>query len=428
MKLEELLVNEVGTRVELSYERARDRYAEVGVDAEAAIDAALATPISTHCWQADDVIGLEAAGDATEMGGLAATGNYPGRARTGDEIRQDFELAARLIPGTLRFNLHAMYAETGDARVDRDELEPEHFARWIDWCAEHGWGMDFNPSCFAHPQAADGLTLAHPRRSVRDFWIRHVMAGREIGRAIARRLGPCVVNHWIPDGYKDTTADRIGPRKHLVKSLDTALAKKLPGVIDTVESKLFGLGVEDYTVGSHEFYLLYAASRGCGVCFDMGHYHPTEGIADKVSATLLFVRPLLIHASRGIRWDSDHVTRFNDDLRAVADEVIRSGRARDVRWATDYFDASINRIAAWVIGVRAVRKALLWALVEPHAPAVEAERAGDHTAKLALAELRAELPFAELWQELCRRADVPPGMAWLSEVRRYEAEVLSARG
>ncbi len=426
MKFDDLLQGQA-KRNSVSYQDAREIYAGVGVDTEAAIQTALDTPISTHCWQADDVVGLEVHEGALDGGGIQATGNYPGRARTADEIRQDFEMAAQLIPGTLRFNLHAMYAETGGARVDRDELAPEHFATWIDWCADNGWGMDFNPTCFAHPQVVDGLTLSSPRKSVRDFWMRHCIACRDIARAIAKKLGPCVCNIWIPDGRKDVTADRIGPRKRLVRALDEILNTRKARVIDTVESKLFGIGVEDYTVGSHEFYLLYAASRGCGVCFDMGHYHPTETIADKISATLLFVRPVLIHASRGVRWDSDHVTRFNDELRAVADEVVRSGMMRDVLWATDFFDASINRIAAWTIGLRSVRKALLWALLAPAAAARDAERSGDGAGKLAVEELRAELPFGAVWEELCARAGVPGGLTWLAEVKRYEAKVLAAR-
>ncbi len=415
-------------QVEQAYKIASERYAQVGVDTEAAIQKCLDIPISVHCWQADDVRGLEVHDEAVDTGGLQATGNYPGAARTADEIRQDFEKAASLIPGRLRFNIHAMYAETGGKKVDRDEIGPEHFKAWVDWCAEHGWGLDFNPTCFAHPMAADGLTLSHPKKSVRDFWIRHCQASREIARYIGRRLGTCVCNIWIPDGRKDSTADRIGPRKRLIQSLDAILERKLPRVIDTVESKLFGIGVEDYTVGSHEFYLLYAVTRGVGVCFDMGHYHPTESVADKISATVPFVRWLLLHVSRGIRWDSDHVVRFNDEVRAVCDEAVRSGALNKILWATDFFDASINRIAAWVIGVRALRKALLYALLEPHKPSVEAEYAGDGAAKLALQELRAELPFGAVWEELCRRANVPGGLAWLEEIRRYEREVLSKRG
>jgi len=418
-----------------SYDAARERFAEVGVDAEAAIRATLGVPISVHCWQADDVRGLEVHEEATDSGGLQATGDYPGAARTGDEIRQDFETAASLIPGELRFNLHAMYAETGGLPVDRDELEPEHFATWVDWCAENGWGLDFNPTCFAHPMAADGLTLSHPRKSVREFWIRHCVACREVARAMARKLGSCTCNIWIPDGRKDATVDRKGPRARLVKSLDTILertsggkaAVRGPKVVDTVESKLFGIGLEDYTVGSHEFYLLYAATRGIGICFDMGHFHPTETVADKLSAAALFVKPILIHASRGVRWDSDHVTRLNDDLRAVCDEAVRGGLLRNILWATDFFDASINRVAAWVIGVRSVRKALLCAMLEPWDLAADAERADDGAAKLGIEELRAELPFGAVWDQLCAEADVPDGLGWLGEVKRYEATVLSTR-
>lgn len=411
-----------------AYEAARARFAELGVDCDEAITTAMQTPISVHCWQADDVRGLEVHEEAVDTGGLQATGSYPGAARTGEEIRQDFEMAARLIPGKLRFNLHAMYAETGGRHVARDELAPEHFAVWVDWCAEHGWGLDFNPTCFAHPMAADGLTLSHPRKSVRDFWIRHCLASRQIAQYIGRKLGPCVCNIWIPDGRKDATVDRKGPRQRLLQSLDAVLEKKLPRVIDTVESKLFGIGVEDYTVGSHEFYLLYAASRGVGICFDMGHYHPTESVADKISATALFVRRILLHVSRGVRWDSDHVPRFNDELRALCDEAVRSGALRQILWATDFFDASINRVAAWVIGVRALRKGLLYALLEPRDLARRAEYAGDGAAKLAIEELRAELPFGVAWEYACRKYEVPGGLKWLAEVRRYEAKVLAERG
>ncbi|MFO8080586.1 MAG: L-rhamnose isomerase [Armatimonadota bacterium] len=427
MRLDDLLANELEGNGRMSYDDARDRYAELGVDADAAIDRALGTPLSVHCWQADDVIGLEAHDEATDSGGLQATGNYPGRARTGDEIRADFEKAASLIPGELRFNLHAMYAETGGEAVDRDELALEHFSAWIDWCDEHGWGLDFNPTCFAHPMVRDGMTLSSADDEVRQFWVDHCIASRQIAHGIAQRLGPGTCNIWVPDGRKDATSDRMGPRERLAEALDAVLAEDLPGVIDTVESKLFGIGVEDYTVGSHEFYLGYAATRGCALCLDMGHYHPTEGIADKISATLQFVSPILLHCSRGVRWDSDHVTRFNDDLRAVCDEAVRSGRFDEIIWATDFFDASINRLAAWTIGERSVRKALLWAMLEPHDLAVEAEYSGNGHAKLALAEIRAELPFGAVWTELCERGGVPTGLAWLAEIRQYEADVLSER-
>lgn len=415
-------------QLQQAYSYAQERFAELGVDCEKAIEAALAVPLSAHCWQADDVTGLEAGAETLDSGGLKATGNYPGVATTGDQIRQDFEVAAKLIPGALRFNIHAMYAETGGRPVARDELEPRHFTAWVDWCKDHGWGLDFNPTCFAHPMVADGLTLSHHRKTVRDFWVRHCIASREIARYFARHLGPSVCNIWLPDGRKDSTVDRRGPRERLVKALDTVLAHKMPGVIDTVESKLFGIGVEDYTVGNHEFYLLYAATRGCGICFDMGHFHPTESVADKISATALFVKHILLHVSRGVRWDSDHVVRLNDELRALCDEAVRSGAMGRLLWATDFFDASINRIAAWVLGLRAVRKALLFALLEPYKLAAEAERVGDGAAKLAIEELRAELPFGAVWDWACHKADTPLGLAWLVDVRRYEETVLSQRG
>ncbi len=428
MKLADLLRNELAGHGRMSYDAARDRYAELGVDSDAAIERALATPLSVHCWQADDVVGLEVHEGAMDGGGIQATGNYPGRARSGDEIRRDFEMAAKLIPGTLRVNLHAFYAETGGEIVDRDALQPEHFTTWIDWCDANDWGLDFNPTCFAHPMVRDGMTLSSEDDATRRFWIEHCIASRRITAAIAERLGRGTCNIWVPDGRKDATADRMGPRQRLIEALDEVLAEEMPGVVDTLESKLFGIGVEDYTVGSHEFYLGYTASRGCGLCMDMGHFHPTEGVADKISATLPFVSPILLHLSRGVRWDSDHVARFNDDLRAVCDEAVRSGHFDEIIWATDFFDASINRLAAWTIGERSVRKALLWAMLEPHDLAAEAEHAGNGHAKLALAELRAELPFGAVWEELCARGDAPTGLAWLAEIARYQREVLSGRG
>ena len=409
------------------YEQVQESYAALGVDNNAAIQKALSIPISVPCWQADDVGGLEQHETDVDSGGIQATGSYPGAARTGDEIRQDFEQAARLIPGALRFNLHAMYAETGERSVERDELTPQNFATWVQWCDDNGWGLDFNPTCFAHRLAADGMTLSHPDDAIRQFWVRHCLACRQVAQSFGQELGPATCNIWIPDGHKDVTADRAGPRQRLIDSLDAVLAPDFPDVIDTVESKLFGIGVEDYTVGSHEFYLLYAASRGIGICFDLGHYHPTESVAGKISATVPFVMPLLLHISRGVRWDSDHVPLFSDEVRAVCDEAVRSGRLDDILWATDFFDASINRIAAWVIGARAVRKALLYALLAPWELAAEAERSGDGAAKLALQELRAELPFSAVWKYACQQADVPGGLAWLAEIQRYEETVLADR-
>jgi len=393
------------------------------------VRAALRVPISVQCWQADDVAGLETHDGALDGGGIQATGNYPGAARTGDEIRADFDAAASLIPGTLRFNIHAMYAETGRTRVERDELEPRHFRRWIDWAKDRKRGLDFNPTCFAHPLCRDGLTLGSPDKATREFWIRHVAATRKIASAIGRTLGtPCVNNLWIPDGRKDSTVDRYGPRQHLLEALDACLAKKLPHMVDAVESKLFGIGCEDYTVGSHEFYLAYAATRQVTLCYDMGHFHPTESIADKISATLLFVPSLLLHASRGIRWDSDHVVKFTDDLRAVCDEAVRAKALDRIFWALDFFDASINRVAAWVIGTRALRKGLLYALLEPHKELVRREHDGSGAAKLALVEHRAELPFAAVWDYLCLTGDVPVGASWLRDVAAYEIDALAQRG
>ncbi len=431
MRLEQFLINQregtSATSDVQDYAAARENYAEVGVDTDVAVGTVLGLPISVHCWQADDVRGLEVREGPVDSGGIQAMGNYPGVARTGEQIRQDFEQAARLIPGALRFNLHAMYAETGRKPVERDELTPEHFSTWVDWCEDHGWGLDFNPTCFGHRLAADGMTLAHTDDSIRQFWVRHCLAGREIAEGFGKRLGSCTYNIWIPDGSKDATVDRAGPRRRLIQSLDAVLQADFPHVIDTVESKLFGIGLEDYTVGSHEFYLLYAASRGIGICFDLGHYHPTESVADKLSAAVPFVMPILLHISRGVRWDSDHVPRFSDEVRAVCDEAVRSGQLDNILWATDFFDASINRVAAWVIGVRAVRKALLYALLEPWELATEAERSGDGAAKLALQELRAELPFSAVWKYACQRADVPGGLAWLAEIKRYEQTVLDQR-
>jgi len=416
-------------QVESAYRRACERFAAVGVNADRAVRAALKVPISVQCWQADDVVGLEVHDEALDGGGIQATGDYPGAARTGDEIRADFDTAASLIPGTLRFNIHAMYAETGRKRVDRDELEPRHFSRWIDWSKARKRGLDFNPTCFAHPMVRDGLTLSSPDKAVREFWIRHCIACRRIASAIGRTLGsPCVNNLWIPDGRKDSTADRWTPRAHLVAALDAILTDTMPHVIDSVESKLFGIGCEDYTAGSHEFYLAYAVSRGVVLCYDMGHFHPTESVADKISATLQFLPQILLHASRGVRWDSDHVVRFTDDLRAVCDEAVRGKALGRILWALDFFDASINRVAAWVIGTRSLRKALLYALLEPWKEIRDRELTGAGAAKLALVEHRAELPFPAVWDHLCLRAGVPLAAAWLRDVAAYEVEVLSKRG
>jgi len=419
-------------QVREAYENAKQAYAPLGVDTEAAIERAAAVPISIHCWQGDDVTGFEAKEGPVDGGGILATGNYPGRARNGDELRQDFEKVLGLVPGTHRVNLHAIYAETDGVKVDRDALEPKHFARWIEWAKAQGIGLDFNPTFFAHPKAADGFTLSHSDLDVRAFWIRHAVACRHIGEAMGRRLQtPCAVNVWIPDGSKDSPADRWSPRRRLVESLDAIFDEAL-GIdrtlcVDSVESKLFGLGSEDYVVGSHEFYLGYAQSRGVMVCLDMGHFHPTETIHDKLSAILAFQDRFLLHVSRPIRWDSDHVVIFNDDLRNVFLELARGNALDRADIALDFFDASINRPAAYVIGARATRKAILYALLDPSQTLKELEAGGKGAQKLALMEEMKTMPFGAAWNMLCLRSSVPPAGAWISEVEQYEKEVLAKR-
>ena len=412
------------------YEIAREAYAALGVDTEKALETLARTPISVHCWQGDDVGGFESASAGDPGGGLAVTGNYPGRARTPDELRADLEKVFSLVPGKHRLNLHAFYLETGGKKVDRDQIETSHFQTWIDWAKSLGLGMDFNPTCFAHSKAADGFTLAHRDKAIREFWIEHARRCRTIGADIGRALGStCVVNVWIPDGYKDLPADRVAPRQRLIESLDTIFADKLPASdeIDAVECKLFGIGSESYVAGSHEFYLGYAVSRQKAVCLDAGHFHPTETLADKISSVLLFVPRLLLHVSRGVRWDSDHVVILDDPTRAVMEELVRGDFLGRTSIGLDYFDASINRVAAWIIGIRATQKALLLALLEPSKRLREAEANGNLTARLALLEEAKSLPWGAVWDEFCRRSDVPAGAAWLAEAEAYGQETTRLR-
>ncbi len=414
--------------VEASYTLARERYAERGVDTDAALETLGAVPISLHCWQGDDVGGFEDPGRGLS-GGIMATGNYPGKARTADELRRDLDKAYSLIPGTHRLNLHAIYLET-DKPVPRNEIAPEHFAGWVDWAKEKGHGLDFNPTCFSHPLADDGFTLAHPDAGVRQFWVEHCTACRDIGASFGRALGtPCVTNLWIPDGYKDTPVDRKGPRARLKESLDQIFAKELDPRhnLDAVESKLFGLGSESYVVGSHEFYLGYALLNNTLLCLDAGHFHPTETISDKLSAILLYLDEILLHVSRGVRWDSDHVVTLTDDLRAIMQEVVRGDYLSRVHIGLDFFDASINRIAAWVIGTRNAQRALLLALLEPLDELRTLEAAGDHTARLALLEDIKGLPFGAVWDAFCVQQGVPVGSSFMAEVRAYEERELSKR-
>ena len=409
----------------------REAYGLLGVDTEAALGILARTPISVHCWQGDDVGGFESSSAGDPGGGLAITGNYPGRARTAEELRADLEKVFSLVPGKHRLNLHAFYLETGGKKVDRDQIETSHFQGWIDWAKSLGLGMDFNPTCFAHPKAADGFTLAHRDPGIRAFWIEHAKRCRTIGADIGRALGStCMVNVWIPDGYKDLPVDRAAPRQRLIESLDAIFAEKLPEKeeIDAMECKLFGIGSESYVAGSHEFYLGYAVSRQKAVCLDAGHFHPTETLADKISSVLLFVPRLLLHVSRGVRWDSDHVVILDDPTRAVMEELVRGDFLSRTSIGLDYFDASINRVAAWVIGIRATQKALLLALLEPSKQLREAEANGNLTARLALLEEAKSLPWGAVWDEFCRRHNVPAGAAWLPEAESYVETTVRTRG
>ncbi len=414
--------------VESAYRDAKAIFGELGVDTEDALQRLAEIAISMHCWQGDDVGGFEGAADEIG-GGLAVTGGFPGKARTPDELRSDLDMALALIPGTHRLNLHASYAET-HGPVERDALQQEHFQGWIDWARQRGMGMDFNPTFFAHPKADDGLTLSHPDAGIRQFWIDHGVVCRKIGAVIGAALGtPCVTNVWIPDGMKDLPIDRKTPRERLAAALDAMFAEELNAahVFDAVECKLFGIGSESYVVGSHEFYLGYAISRNKVLCLDAGHFHPTEVISDKISAVLGYVDRLLLHVSRGVRWDSDHVVILSDELRAIAQELVRGDYLGQVHIGLDFFDASINRVAAWVIGTRAMLKALLLALLEPIDLLRRLENTGDFTSRLAMLEELKTLPFGAVWDYHCLMCDVPIGSAWLEEIRRYERDVLAAR-
>lgn len=412
-----------------AFNLARERYAAFGVNVERAMEILSTVPISLHCWQGDDVGGFENTGLALG-GGLVATGNYPGKARTPDELRGDLEKAFSLLPGKHRLNLHAFYGEFGGKKVDRDEIAPEHFAAWIGWAKENGLGLDFNPTCFSHPKASDGFTLSHRDLGIRQFWIEHCIRSREIGAAMGKALGKtCVTNLWIPDGMKDTPADRNAPRTRLAESLDAVFKKPISPKLnlDAVEPKLFGIGSESYVVGSHEFYLGYAVTRKKLLTLDAGHYHPTEGIADKICSVLQFLPEILLHVSRGVRWDSDHIVVLNDDLLATAREIVANDFLGRVHIGLDYFDASINRIAAWTIGTRNMIRALLIALLEPTEKLRAAENEGDYTTRLSLQEEIKFLPFGAVWDYYCETKGVPVGENWLAEAKRYEKEVLSRR-
>ncbi|MFA0088188.1 L-rhamnose isomerase [Vibrio sp. 10N.261.51.F12] len=411
-----------------AYEQAKTTFEKYGVDTEKALEKLNQTPISMHCWQGDDVRGFESP-DTLLSGGIQATGNHPGAAKTPTQLRADMEKAFSLIPGKKRVNLHAIYIDS-DEYVERDQIKPEHFARWVEWAKETNLGLDFNPTLFSHPKADDGLTLSHPNEEIRQFWIDHVKASRKISEYFGRELGSAsFMNIWIPDGMKDQPVDRLSPRARLMDSLDKALAEQIAPAFhkDAVESKLFGIGAEAYTVGSNEFYLAYAATRGTALCLDAGHFHPTEVISDKISACSLYVNDLQLHVTRPVRWDSDHVVSFDDETQAIMCEIVRNDLLDRVAIGLDFFDASINRVAAWVIGTRNAQKALLKALLEPVDQLKAAEASFDYTTRLGLIEETHSLPWAAVWNYHCLQNGVPVGFDWINDVKDYEATILETR-
>ena len=415
-------------QVNSAYDIARERYAAFGVDVSTATETLKTVPISLHCWQGDDVGGFEDP-ERGLSGGIMATGNYPGKARTPEQLRADLDKAYSLIPGTHRLNLHASYLET-DRKIPRNEIRGEHFQNWIDWAKENNHGVDFNPTLFSHALADDGFTLSHADDGIRTFWIEHCIACREVGAYIGAALGdPCITNIWIPDGYKDYPADRLAPRQRLKDALDKVFETPIDPAhnLDAVECKLFGLGSESYVVGSHEFYLGYAIANDKVLCLDAGHFHPTETIADKLSSVLLYVQDILLHVSRGVRWDSDHVVALNDDLLAIMQEIARSDALERIHIGLDFFDASINRVGAWAIGTRNALRALLMALLEPRDLLRQYENEGNFTARLALLEELKGLPFGAVWDHYCLSQNVPVGMAFMDEISAYERTILPQR-
>ncbi|WP_411704729.1 L-rhamnose isomerase [Edaphovirga cremea] len=414
--------------IDQAWKLAKERFAALNIDVEDALKKLDTLPVSMHCWQGDDVAGFENQGGAL-TGGIQATGNYPSKARNAAELRADLEQALALIPGPKRLNLHAIYLES-DEPVERNKIEPKHFANWVSWARDNKLGLDFNPTCFSHALSADGFTLSHPDEKIRQFWIEHCQASRHISAYFGRELGTAsVMNIWVPDGMKDLTIDRLAYRQRLLNSLDQIISEKLDinHHIDAVESKLFGIGAESFTVGSNEFFLGYAASRGTALCLDAGHFHPTEVISDKISSAMLYVEHLLLHVSRPVRWDSDHVVLLDDETQAIANEIIRNNLFDRVHIGLDFFDASINRVAAWVIGTRNMKKALLRALLEPTDQLRQLELAGDYTARLALLEEQKSLPWQAVWDTYCQRSHVPVGADWLKNIRDYEQSTLSKR-
>lgn len=409
-----------------NYQHAKTAFAKYGVNTDKALEALAKIPVALHCWQGDDVIGFDHDGPLT--GGIQTTGNYPGRARNPEELMADLEKVMTLVPGTKKINVHACYAifEKGEF-ADRDKLEPKHFKKWVDFAKKHGVGLDFNPTFFSHPMAATGLTLSSPDEKIRKFWIDHGKACIKISEYFARETGvPCVMNIWTGDGLKDVPADRIGPRQRYEDSIDQILAKYDRNLVKPcIESKVFGIGVESYTVGSAEFTLTYAAKKGCLPLMDNGHYHPTEYVSDKISALLTFFPEIALHVTRGVRWDSDHVIALDDETKEIAKEIVRCGANR-VYIALDYFDASINRIAAWTVGARNMQKALMYALLQPNDKLKKLQDDHDYTELFVTQEELKTLPYGEVWDEYLSRQNVP-GADWYDEVKKYEKDVLSLR-
>ena len=409
---------------------AKDQYAELGVDVDAAVAALKTIPLSLHCWQTDDVGGFETPDAELSGGGIQVTGNFPGKARNIEEMRADLDEVNTLVPGTHRLALHMSYGEFGGRFVDRDAIAPEHFAGWISWAKERKMGLDFNGTFFSHPKAADGYTLSHPDKGIRDFWVEHGKRSREISSKMGEELGtPCICNTWVPDGTKDLPVDRLGYRARLVESLDAMMAPEYrdENMKDSVETKLFGIGSESYVVGSHEFYMGYALSRDKMICLDMGHFHPTESVADKLSSVYLFFEELLLHVSRPVRWDSDHVVIFNDDVADLTRELVRCGRIKNTHIGLDFFDGTMNRIGAYAIGSRAVLKGLLAAFLEPHNKLKAYDLEGNTFARLALLEQARTLPFGAIWDRYCEEMGVVADSGLIDSVLSYEKDVLSKR-
>lgn len=411
-----------------AYEAAKARYAAVGVDTDAVLEKMQNVKISMHCWQGDDVKGfLTPNGELT--GGIMSTGNYPGAAHTPDELRADLEKAYSLIPGKHKLNLHAIYLDT-DETVDLDEIEPKHYEKWVNWAKEQGIGLDFNPTFFSHPMMKDGFTLSHPDKSVRDFWIEHGKRSRRVAEYFGKELGEtCYTNFWVPDGFKDNPIDRLAPRKRLMESLDEIFSEEIDEKynVDTVESKLFGLGAEAYTVGSHEFYMGYGLTRHKTILLDAGHFHPTEVISNKISSLALFSNRLMLHVSRPVRWDSDHVVIMDDELQEIAKEIVRNDLLERTAIGLDFFDGTINRIAAWVVGTRNTQKALLKAMLEPTQNLKDLENHFDFTSRLVLTEELKDFPYSDVWNYFCLKNNVPVGLDWFEEVKEYETKILAER-